>query len=112
MAVDPYMYHLEKGWIVEYEDGTVIPQFDNDGVETRWLRVPKRGIKSLTLKWHNKHWTITGKSIYIQFCRAWISPGMSEHVVKERCIGYWDGPNKVVYRVDEATGNMKMTVED
>lgn len=111
MAVDPKMYSMEKGWIVEYEDGKVVSEYDDKGNRVDWKKVPKRNIKSLTLKWHNKHWTITDKKIYIQCKRAWISPGMSVPVIEERKIGYWDGSSKVMYCVNENTGEMRMKVE-
>lgn len=111
MEINDDVLSMPKGWVVKYEDGTVITEYDRNGKETNWKKVPKKNIQSLSLKWYNKHWTITGKKVYIQFKRGSIAPGEAEHMVEERCIGYWDGPNKVVYRVDERTGQMTPTVE-
>ena len=103
--------HMDKGWAVLYEDGRIITEIDPDGTPHDWNTVPKRSIKELTLKWYDRTWSIAGKSIYLQFKRAWITPGMAESILEERCIGYWEGDNKVVYRIEESTGKMRMTVE-
>ena len=100
-----------KGWVVKYEDGTIITEYDRDGNPRPWRSIPKRNIQSLSIKWHHKHWTITGRQNYFQFKRGSISPGEEESRIEERCIGYWDGPDKIVYRVNERTGIMKMTIE-
>lgn len=113
MDMNDAIMNMPRGWIVVYNDGIIITQYDVDGKEVDWKKVPKRGIKSLTLKWGpHKKWTIAGKQCYLQSKRGWISPGMTTPVIEERCIGYWEGNNKVMYRVNENTGRMEMSVTD
>lgn len=106
--------NMPKGWVVCYEDGTVLTEYDVDGNERPWKSIPKVGIRSLSIKWYNRHWTIYGKSCYFQYKHGWISPvaGVDLHPnLEERCIGYWDGGEKVCYHVDEQSGKMWITVE-
>ena len=114
MDVNDDIANMPRGWVVHYEDGRIITEYDKEGNETEWKKVPKRGIKYLSLKWHNKHWTIHGKDIYLQKKRGWVIPRAGveqEPVIEYRYIGYWEGANKVFYRVNEATGRMNMIVE-
>lgn len=114
MDINDDIMNLAKGWIVHYDNGRIITEYDKDGNQTDWREVPKVGIKSLSLKWYNKHWTIYGKGIYLQKKRAWITPvaGIEQEPnVEYRYIGYWEGNNKVYYKVNELTGQMKMVVE-
>ena len=85
------MDHMYRGWAVLYKDGSVITETDVNGTVIEWNTVPKRNIKELVLKWHDRSWAIKDKDIYLQFKRAWITPGMTESVLEERCIGYWEG---------------------
>jgi len=115
MDMNDDIMNMVKGWVVHYEDGTIITEYDRHGGEVNWREVPKKGIKSLSLKWHNKHWTIHGKEIYLQKKRGWItpSPGVEQEAnIEHRCIGYWEGANKVFYQVNEYTGHMEMIVEE
>ncbi len=111
MDLNSLAAHMDKGWIVIMEDGSHYLETTPQGQETDWKKVPKRGIKSLHLKWHDKMWSIVDKGIYLQFKRAWISPGMAVPVVEVRCIGFWEGDCKVIYRVDDSSGQMKMVVQ-
>lgn len=111
MDINDAVMSMPKGWVVCYEDGRIITEYDQNGEEVRWASIPKTGIKSLTLKWNDRHWTIPGPGPFIQFKRAWIIPGMTEGVIQYRCIGYWEGNDKVIYRVDENTGKMTPIVE-
>jgi len=54
MDINDAVMSMAKGWVVSYNDGTVITEYDKDGNETNWKKVPKVGIKSLSLKWHSK----------------------------------------------------------
>lgn len=112
MDINDAVMSLSKGWVVCYNDGKIITEYDQNEVETSWRSVPKNNIKSLSIKWMDRHWTIPGPGPFIPpFKRAWISPGMSQSIIEYRCIGYWDGNNKVIYRVDEQTGKMSILVE-
>lgn len=111
--IDDRFMNFQLGWIVEYEDGTVIYEG-----EKKWSKVPKVGIKSLSLKWYDKLWSITGKESYIQFKRGYVvfSPAGksdSEPILSEMCIGYYDeSGRKVIYKVNSSTGDMKMEVKE
>jgi len=107
--------NMPKGWIVHYDDGRIITEYTTNGKQRDWRDVPKVNIKSLSLKWHNRFWTLHGKGIYLQKKRGWIIPVQGvdmEPNIQYRFIGYWEGDNKVYYRVDEHTGQMLMVVED
>lgn len=115
MDINDDIMNMPRGWIVHYDDGRIITEYDHHGKQKDWREVPKVGIKSLSLKWHNKHWTIHGKEVYLQKKRGWITPvaGVDQEPnVQYRYIGYWEGNNKVFYRVDERTGQMRLIVED
>jgi hypothetical protein len=112
MDINDSVLSMAKGWVICYNDGKVITEYVQNEVENSWRSVPKTNIKSLSLKWMNKHWTIPGPGPFIvPYKRAWNSPGMSENIIEYRCIGYWEGNNKVIYKVDEATGKMSILVE-
>lgn len=113
MDINDDVLSMPKGWVVQYEDGTIITEYDRNGEQRDWRRVPKKGIKALSLKWNNKHWTIHGKETYIQKKRGWVNPalGTQEPNVQFRYIGYWEGNDRVFYRVEESTGNMNIEVE-
>lgn len=114
MDINDDIMNMQKGWVVQYEDGRILTEYDRDGVCLNWRTVPKVGIKSLSLKWYNKHWTLYGKSIYLQKKRGWVVPvaGVDQEAnIQYRYIGYWEGNNRVFYQVDESTGQMKMLVE-
>ena len=114
MDVNDDVLNMPKGWVVSYEDGTIITEYDRDGKECNWRKIPKVGIKSVSIKWYGKHWTIHGKQHYFQKKRGWVNPaipGAQEANVETRCIGYWEGNDKIMYVVDEITGDMKIVVE-
>jgi hypothetical protein len=114
MDINDDILNMSKGWIIHYNDGRTITEYDKDGNQTEWRLAPKKDIKSLSLKWFNKHWSIYGKQDYLQKKKGWITPihGLEQEPnIQFRYIGYWEGNNKVFYRVDEATGDMKMVVE-
>jgi hypothetical protein len=114
MDINDDVLSMPKGWIVAYNDGTLITEYDRNGASREWKSVPKTNIKYVALKWNNKHWTIAGKDFYLQKKRGWVNPaipGEQEANIQYRYIGYWEGKNKVFYRVDEVTGEMKMLVD-
>ncbi len=114
MDVTDEILSMPKGWIIFYSDGSSLTEYDNNGYSRDWNRANKRDIKYVALKWYNKHWTISGKKIYLQKKRAWITPVAGVEIepnIQYRYIGYWEGKDKVFYRVDEATGEMKIVVE-
>ncbi len=114
MDINDDVLSMPKGWIIAYNDGTIITEYDRDGNPREWRSVPKTNIRYVALKWLSKHWTIAGREHYLQKKRGWVNPaiaGEQEANIQYRYIGYWEGKNKVFYRVDEATGEMKMLVE-
>lgn len=99
---------MQRGWIVLYKDGTHTTE-----EETDWRKVVKKDIKMLRLKWGEKKWDLIGKKHYFQSKRASIAPGEPEPTIDSRCIGYYeDNGDKVIYRVNERTGIMRIEVED
>jgi hypothetical protein len=105
ITMDDKMMNLSCGWFVVYKDNSVVTE-----EETDWGKVRKGEIKMLGLKWFDKFWTISGKTAYIQFKRGSVSfspSGISRDIrCEERCIGYYEGNKKVIYRVNERTGRM------
>jgi hypothetical protein len=104
--------NLPKGWIVTYKDGSIVVEG-----ELRWPQVVKRNIKSLSLKWHDKFWTITDKESYVCFQRkaAVLSAGGGAGGIElvARCIGFYDEKGrKIIYKVDEQTGKMEFLVKE
>lgn len=104
---------LPKGWVVVYKDNTVVVEGDIE-----WNQVVKREIASLSLKWLDKFWTVAGKDSYLCFKRGYVtfSPTgnyCNDSTLYERCIGYYDEKGrKVIYKVNEQTGVMKMEVRE
>ena len=114
MDVNDDVMNMAKGWVVHYNDGRIVVEYDLEGNQRDWKKVSKTGIKSLSLKWYNKHWTLYGKELYLQKKRGWIIPieGVDQEPnIQYRYIGYWEGGKKIFYRVDEQTGQMSMVVE-
>jgi hypothetical protein len=113
MDINDDILSMPKGWVVQYTDGRIITEYDRNGSQTEWRKIPKVGIKCIHLKWNTKHWTISGKESYLQKKRGWVSPqpGPQETNIQYRYIGYWEGNDKVYYQVDEITGQMSMVVE-
>lgn len=112
ICIDDRFMSFPAGWIVEYKDGTYVYEG-----EVPWASVVKRNIKTLSLKWLEKMWSIPGKDSYIQFNRSFVvfAPvGMTtDPVLVERCIGYYDNKGrKVIYRVNEQTGQMRLDVKE
>lgn len=97
-----------RGWSVEYEDGTIIYEGQEE-----WNKIPKIGIKTLTLHYDLRQWVISGKEAYLQKKRGSMVPFHPETFrVESRSIGYYDGNSKVWYTVKENTGKMNIEVEE
>ena len=114
MDINDDILNMPKGWIVQYEDGTIITEYDRDGRAKDWREVPKVKIKSLSLKWYNRFWTIHGKDVYLQKKRGSVVPQAGvemEPRIEYRFIGYWEGSERVYYRVCEHSGQMSMIIE-
>ena len=111
--IDDRFMNFSVGWIIEYKDGTAVYEG-----ELPWKKVVKRNIKSLSLKWYDRLWCIRDKESYIQFKRGFVtisscgaySPNAS---LSERCIGYYDDlGQKIIYKVNDITGDMRMEVRE
>jgi len=114
MDMNDDIMNMPRGWIVQYDDGTIITEYDRDGNQRDWKKISKKGIRCLSLKWHSKFWTITGKDVYLQKKRGWVVPvpGLEQSPnIQYRYIGYWEGNDKVYYEVNEYNGQMRMVVE-
>ena len=97
-----------RGWEVELADGKIINEDQMD-----WNKVPKQGIKRLTLWYDGRSWTIENKAVYFQKKHASISPNIPNSFrIESRSIGYYEGSSKILYTVDEFTGRMKMEVKE
>ena len=112
VTMEDKLMNLVRGWFVVYDDGTLVTEDD-----TNWLKVKKTKIKVLGLKWHDKFWTIRDKKNYVQFKRGSAPFNLNGGVIppemlrcEERCIGYYEGDKKVIYRVNDRTGKMKPEV--
>jgi hypothetical protein len=100
---------MSRGWLVQYEDGSVICEEDMN-----WNKVPKKkNIKKVLLKWEDRLWSIDNQEHYTAPTKRGyvdISPAghVSDQMVDSRAIGYYDvqGGCKVFLRVSEATGQM------
>ena len=99
--------NMRRGWIVELYDGTQLWE-----CQTEWCDVPKAKIKSLTLIFEGRKWTLNNKQGYIQKKRGSAAPGENLPTIEKRIIGYYEGNTKVEYVVDERTGNMIMRVHE
>ena len=50
-----------RGWVVEYDDGRIIHEWDGK----EWRKIPKIGIRSVSLVWDSKKWSISNKEAYL-----------------------------------------------
>lgn len=98
---------MRRGWEVELKDGTIM---DED--HYLWKDIPKIKIKRLTLHYDGRRWDIESKEAYFVRTSASCVPGFSESFqIEKRCIGYYEGAEKVCYIVNEWTGELKIKVE-
>jgi hypothetical protein len=98
---------MQRGWEVLLEDGRVMSEDT-----CAWKDVPKILIKRLSLLFDSRRWDLTGKAAYFVRNTASVSPGsQASFRVEKRCIGYYEGATKVLYIVDERTGDFEMLVE-
>lgn len=111
LTMDDKLMNLVFGWFVVYNDGVLVTEED-----IHWSKVRRGDIKVLGIKWRDRVWTISGKSAYLQFKRGSVpfsTSGVSHDVnCEERCIGYYEGNQKVVYRVNNRTGKMMPEVQE
>lgn len=113
ITMNDQVMNLVKGWFVIYKDKTIVTEND-----TVWRDVKRGEILILGIKWKDKFWTISGKTAYLQFKRGSvpISPSgvCTEDDIRceERCIGYYEGNKKIIFKVNEHTGQMKPEVRD
>jgi len=103
------LMNLAAGWFVVFKDGNLVTED-----ELHWNKVRKGEIQILGIKWQDKIWTIRDKTAWVQFKRGSVpfsTTGVCETVnCEERCIGYYDGAKKIIYRVNNRTGKMKPEV--
>lgn len=103
---------MPRGWVVEYQDGTVLCEDDMS-----WNKLPnKKEIKRMILKWEDRTWSFDNKKHYtVPKTRGYVdvhSRGFSQGI-HSRAIGYYDTEErcKVYMRVEEATGKMTYETE-
>ena len=98
---------MRRGWEVELKDGT----FMNED-SYQWKDIPKAKIKKLTLHYDGRRWDMEGKEAYFIRTSASCAPGFPESFqVERRCVGYYEGSDKVCYIINEWTGELKIKVE-
>lgn len=101
------MENNRRYWEVEYLDGKVINENQMD-----WKDIPKKSIIRLTLSYDGRRWDIHNKTNYVQKKRASMVPGQPEtFLIESRSIGYFEGNKKILYTVNEFTGQMKMEIK-
>lgn len=95
---------MRRGWEVELQDGTILSEETNT-----WKEVPKKKIKRLTLHYEGRRWDLQDKEAYFVRNTASMIPCINESFrVEKRRIGYYEGDTKVVYELDEFSGEMKI----
>ncbi len=98
---------MSRGWEVELIDGSMIYENSSD-----WKDVPKIKIKRLSLIFDARRWDLMNKQAYFIRNTASCIPGSQESFrIEKRGIGYYEGSTKVLYTVNEFTGEFKMVVE-
>ena len=103
---------MSKGWIAQFEDGTVICEDD-----MAWNKVPKKkNIRRMILKWEDRYWDFTDKEHYtVPKKRGYVDVSMGgvSEGIHSRTIGYYDMEEKckVILRVEESTGQMQYDIE-
>ncbi len=98
---------MKRGWEVELYDGTIMQE---DSYE--WREIPKLKIKRLTLHFDKRRWDLTDKQAYFVRTSASVVPGAPESfTIEKRGIGYYEGSNKILYSVNEFTGEFQMKVD-
>jgi len=104
---------MARGWVVQYNDGSVIYES-----EMPWKKLPnKKNIRRVILKWEDRLWSIDDKEHYtVPTTRGYVdvnSGAISGPSTHSRAIGYYDLENncKVYLRVEEATGKMEYETE-
>ena len=108
MKVLDRMITMYRGWIAIYSDGRVFCEEDMP-----WKKLPsKKEIVCVLLKWDDRFWSLDNKQHYMAPSRREMvvigAGGISAPMTQSRAIGYYDMETKerVVLRVDEATGRM------
>jgi len=97
---------MRRGWEAELRDGKVMQE-----KEYAWKEVPNRDIVRLTLYYDGRRWDLRNKQAYFVKNRASMIPGINESFrIERRCIGYYEGADKVHYIIDERTGKFSMEV--
>lgn len=103
------------GWVVQYKDGTVTPEWKFDGP---FSQLPRRNeIEAVALVLDDRSWVIKGKEHY------YAAKGESFHVIfrgrsdpsmkipkirtlDNMSIGYWEDGRRIQITVDTRTGEM------
>jgi len=96
-----------RGWEVELYNGAII--FEHTST---WRKVPKIKIKRLTLHYDGRRWDFEDKEAYFVRNSASMVPGVDESFqIEKRCVGYYEGKDKVCYIINEWTGELTIKVE-
>ena len=99
---------FRRGWEVEYEDGSIKREDKHS-----WKNISKVGIIRLTLHYDGRRWDLHNKESYVQKKRGSVVPGDPDSFcVESRSIGYYQGNQKILFTVNEHTGQMRLEVKD
>jgi hypothetical protein len=105
---------MNRGWVVKYKDGTVIPEWE---FGRPFSQLPTNvEIEAVAIVLDDRHWVLAGKQHYFAQKRESILFGPSGFLggrrIESRTIGYWENGKKVKITVDENTGEMHGPYED
>lgn len=101
------MSKLFRGWEAELKNGNVI----REGESLGWKEIPKKDLVRLSLLYDGRRWDLKAKQAYFVRTTASMVPGVNESFqVEKRCIGYYEGADKIHYIVDEFTGAFNLEV--
>jgi len=98
---------MRRGWEVTLKDGTIMRE-----AEYEWREIPKNQISELSMLFDGRRWDISNKAAYFVRTSASVVPGAPHTFqVEKRCIGYYEGKEKISYVVNEYTGECKLVVD-
>jgi hypothetical protein len=96
---------MQKGWVAVYGDGKTIA-FEDPGM---WKKIPKKDMVRLVVKWFDRSWFVDQPPFLCGISGS-VSPFIpgGDFQVESRYIGYYEGAQKIIYRVDEYSGMMRV----
>jgi len=96
-----------RGWVVKYKDGQVIAEWDFGKPFSQLPNQNSIDAVAIVHRDTNRKWIISGKENYFAMKRESMLMGLgisSGRRIESRTIGYWEDGKKVLFTVDELTG--------